>query len=115
MGPCPVCGEPVALCDDKVIGLKDKLSGDSNSAENIQALARTVLEQINSQEDSADSQKTEKTLEERSGSETDMDPEVAPSIRNPAASPISADEVEDFLKIDLNLLGKKDFFDKHLR
>ena len=114
MGPCPVCGEPVALYNDKVIGLKEKLPRGTDSVENIQALARTVLEYINSQSDSADTHDTKEIREEDSKSESAAAPEVSPSIRNPMASPITHEEVEDFLKIDLNLMGKKDFFDEHI-
>jgi hypothetical protein len=115
MGPCPICSEPVALYDGKVIGLKEKMASHGGSLENIQSLARTVLEFINSQSDSADGHEIKGSNEKRGRRMRDSITKMSPSIRNPIASPITDEEVEDFLKIDLNLLGKKDFFDKHLR
>jgi len=115
MGPCPICSEPVALYDGKVIGLKDKMLSQGDSLENIQSLARTVLEYINSQSGSADRHDMEGRHEKRGRRAPDSIPKMSPSIRNPVASPITDEEVEDFLRIDLNLLGKKDFFDRHMK
>lgn len=108
MGPCPVCGEPVALYNGKVIGLKDKIFKEIDSVDKIQSLAKTIVEYINSQIGDAEAEDPESA-----GHRPLMKREVEPSIRNPFASPITAEEVEDFLKIDLNLLDKKKFFDKH--
>ena len=115
MGPCPICGEPVALYDGKVIGLKEKMLSQGDSLENIQSLARTVLEYINSQSGSADRRDVEGRREATEKHIAGSIPRMSPSIRNPVPSPITDEEVEDFLRIDLNLLGKKDFFDRHIK
>ncbi len=107
MGPCPICGEPVALFNGRVIGLKEKIFSEIDSIDKIQSLAKTIVEYINSQIG-------DEAGEAKAAADTPIrDQEVEPSIRNPVASPITAEEVDDFLKIDLNLLGKKDFFEKH--
>jgi hypothetical protein len=113
MGPCPVCGEPVALYNDTVIGLKDKLHGKADAGD-IQALARTVLEFINSQSESADTQE-QAVHEERDEGASDSTPRLSPSVRNPDSSPITVEDVEDFLRIDLKLLDKKGSFDRYFR
>ncbi|UCD58141.1 MAG: hypothetical protein JSV16_03225, partial [Candidatus Hydrogenedentota bacterium] len=48
MGPCPICGEPVALYNSKVIGLRRKMLGEGDFGERIQSLARIIMEYINS-------------------------------------------------------------------
>lgn len=121
MGPCPVCGEPVALCNSKVIGLKDTILGKGDFPEKIQSLAQTIMEFVNTQSGSVDEKGLEQLIrqaEDRAGdvgddSENEPELEVAPSIRHPDTEPITAEEAEDFLRIDLNLLGKKDYFEKH--
>jgi hypothetical protein len=119
MGPCPVCGEAVALYNTRVIGLKDKLLGEGISGEKIQSLARVIFEHINSQSDPISEEYLEQIIrnaEELTGEEgifNESGYDVSPSIRNPNASQITTEEMEDFLKIDLNLLGKKEFFDRH--
>jgi len=121
MGPCPICAEPVALYNGKVIGLKKKLLGEGVSGEKIQSLARVIMEYINSQAGHVDEKGIERfiqgvedhAVEEAGGEESASDIEVSPSIRNPIASPITNEEIEDFLRIDLPLLGKKKYFDRH--
>lgn len=120
MGPCPMCSEPVALYNSKVIGLKNKLAGVSDSGEKIQSLARVIMEYINSHAGPMDEEGIERIIQEidthaeaesRQGSKTVCD--VLPSIRNRIDAPITAEEVEDFFRIDMNLLGRKEYFDKH--
>ena len=121
MGPCPICGEPVALYNSKVIGLRNKVLGEGSSGEKIQSLARIIMEYINSQGGPVDEGGLERIIreaenhlvEEESGHQPRSAPDISPSIRNPLALPITVEEVQDFLRIDLNLLGNKDFFDKH--
>ena len=123
MGPCPICGEPVALYNSKVIGLKKQLLGAGDPGERIQSLARVIMEYINSQAGPVDEKGIERIIEgagDRHGEERELkhhssEPsgEVLPSIRNPVASPITTEEIEDFLRIDLPLLEKKEYFDKH--
>ncbi len=123
MGPCPICGEPVALYNTRVIGLKDKLSGTGDSGEKIQSLARVIMEYINSHAGPVDEDGIERFIQEAdTNMEAQEGPEsaehalsISPSIRNPIDEPITPEEVKDFLKIDLNLLGKKEYFDKFFR
>jgi hypothetical protein len=122
MGPCPICGEPVALYNSKVIGLRKKALGDGKWGEQIQSLARIIMEYINTKGSPVDECGLERII--RDAEEQVMEdgkkpealsppsPSVFPSVRNPEASPISMDELEDFLKIDINLLGKKEYFDR---
>jgi hypothetical protein len=120
MGPCPMCGEPVALYNNRVIGLRRKALGEGNFGERIQSLARIIMEYINSQGGPIDEGGLERIIreaedqiaEEADSCEVKHLPGVVPSIRNPEALPITAEEVEDFLRIDLMLLSKKDYFDK---
>jgi hypothetical protein len=121
MGPCPICGDPVALYSTRVIGLKNRLSGSGDSGEEIQELARVIMEYINNHSGPVDEDGIERLIQEtdasvNSGRET-KDPEhalsVLPSIRNPEDPPITREEVDDFLKIDVHLLGKKEYFDKY--
>jgi len=122
MGPCPICGEPVALYNRKVIGLKKKMLGPGDSGEKIQSLARIIMEYINSHSGPVDEDGLERIIqgaeirvgeEDQEEHEPDRACRVSPSIRNPIAPPITSEEARDFLKIDLNLLGKKEYFDKH--
>ncbi len=120
MGPCPICGEPVALYNTRVIGLKKKLEGDGDSGEKIQSLARVIMEYINSNAGMVDEDSIERLIQETDAPLDGDDahaPEsalkVSPSIRNSLDSPITSSEVDDFFKIDINLLGKKDYFDRH--
>jgi hypothetical protein len=128
MGPCPICREPVALYNTKVIGLRKKALGDGNWGEQIQSLARIIMEYINTKGSPTDERGLERIIreaeeqvfEEGKKSETppakavsQLGPEdVSPSVRNPEASPITLEELEDFLRIDINLLAKKSYFDK---
>ncbi len=120
MGPCPMCGEPVALYNNKVIGLRRKALGDGNFGERIQSLARIIMEYINSQGGPIDEGGLERIIREAEDQiaqqstpcKTEHFCGVTPSVRNPAASPITAEEVEDFLRIDLMLLAKKEYFEK---
>jgi hypothetical protein len=122
MGPCPICGEPVALYNSKVIGLRRKALGEGNWGERIQSLARIIMEYINSQGAPLDEggleriirEAEEQILEQGNKAEPEANA-VSPSIRNPEASPITAEEMDDFLKIDLNLLSKKEYFDRFFR
>jgi hypothetical protein len=120
MGPCPICGEPVALYNTRVIGLKSKLEGSGDSGEKIQSLARVIMEYINSHAGPVDEDGIEKLIQETDAPLGESDahiPEsalnVSPSIRKSLDSPITSDEVEDFFKIDINLLGGKDYFEQH--
>lgn len=123
MGPCPICGEPVALYNGKVIGLKKKLLGAGDPGEKIQSLARVIMEYINSHAGPVDEKGIERFIRdagdhagekgEYEESASEFVANVSPSIRNPVASPITAEEVDDFLRIDLQLLDKKEYFDKH--
>jgi hypothetical protein len=120
MGPCPICGEPVALYNTRVIGLKQKLEGAGDSGEKIQSLARVIMEYINSHAGPVDEDGIERLIQETDAPFDKSDaptPEsvlnVSPSIRNSLDSPITSDEVEDFFKIDINLLGGKDYFEQH--
>ncbi|MBI4833054.1 MAG: hypothetical protein HY801_16165 [Candidatus Lindowbacteria bacterium] len=120
MGPCPICGEPVALYNSKVIGLKRNIGGDEDFGKRIQSLARVIMEYINSQSGHVDENGIERILREAEdqASETGAPPSggsachVLPSIRNPLAAPITTEEAEDFLRIDLNLLAKREYFDR---
>ncbi|GAB4351063.1 MAG: hypothetical protein Kow0099_34990 [Candidatus Abyssubacteria bacterium] len=120
MGPCPICGEPVALYASKVIGLRREVFGKENFGERIQSLARIIMEYINSHEKPLEEIGLERIIreaedrmaEEYDRCERNVGCRVSPSVRNPAASPISEEEVEDFLKIDLNLLARKEYFDR---
>jgi hypothetical protein len=111
----------VALYNGKVIGLKKKLLGEGVPAEKIQSLARVIMEYINSQAGHVDEKGIERfiqgvgehVVEEAGGEEAASDVEVSPSIRNPVASPITNEEIDDFLRIDLHLLDKKKYFDRH--
>ncbi len=122
MGPCPICGEPVALYNSKVIGLRKKALGDNNWGERIQSLAKIIMEYINTQGSPSDEAGLERIIREaeeqifeqgKKTAEPAPDTEISPSVRNPKATPISSEEIDDFLKIDLNLLSKKDYFDKY--
>ena len=120
MGPCPMCGEPVALYNNKVIGLRKKMLGEGNFGERIQSLARIIMEYINSQGGVVDENGVENIIreaEERIGHANDpgdhpSDSGIVPSIRTPVKSPITPEEVQDFLRIDLSLLARKEYFDK---
>jgi hypothetical protein len=120
MGPCPICGEPVALYETKVIGLRREVFGKENFGEKIQSLARIIMEYINTHEKPLEEvgleriirQAEDRIAEESGQCERQVHCEVSPSVRNPEASPITKEEAEDFLKIDLNLLSKKEYFDK---
>lgn len=119
MGPCPICSEPVALYNSKVIGLKKKLAGGA-AGEKIQSLARVIMEYINSQAGPIDEERIERLIRDtesyvESAAEESSKPfcNLSPSVKNPIDSPITSEEVEDFFKIDINLLSKKDYFDKH--
>ncbi|MBI5119205.1 hypothetical protein HZA56_22285 [Candidatus Poribacteria bacterium] len=121
MGPCPICGEPVALYNSKVIGLKRNMSGEEDFGKRIQSLARIIMEYINSQNGPVDENGIERILreaEDNNNVEHGADAcqesacHVAPSIRNPFAAPITASEADDFLRIDLNLLAKREYFDR---
>ena len=130
MGPCPICKEPVALYNAKVIGLRKKALGDEKWGEQIQALARIIMEYINTKGSPADEVGLERIIREaeeqvfEGKKKPDAPPvsavpqpgpsDVSPSIRNPQALPITAEELEDFLNIDINLLAKKSYFDKFL-
>ena len=119
MGPCPMCGEPVALYNNKVIGLRRKMLGEGDFGERIQSLAR-IIKYINSQGGVVDEKGVENLIreaEEQIGEETHScnhshDRGMLPSIREPVDSPITPEEVHDFLRIDLSLLAKKEYFDK---
>ena len=120
MGPCPICGEPVALYNTRVIGLKKKLEGAGDSDEKIQSLARVIMEYINSHAGPVDEDGIERLIQETDaqldGSDApipELAPNVSPSIRNSPDSPITSDEVEDFFNIDINLLGGKEYFEQH--
>lgn len=120
MGPCPICGEPVALYNTRVIGLKEKLEGSGDSGAKIQSLARVIMEYINSHAGSVNEDSIERLIQETDPSADGDDSHVSepvlnmsPSIRNSLDSPITSDEVADFFKIDMNLLGRKDYFDEH--
>jgi hypothetical protein len=120
MGPCPICSEPVALYNTKVIGLKKKLAGGDDSGEKIQSLARVIMEYINSHAGPVDEEGIERLIQEtepylETEKQRDSEPifNLSPSIKNPLDSPITSEEVEDFFKIDINLLSKKDYFDEH--
>ena len=120
MGPCPICSEPVALYNTRVIGLKKKLSGDGDSGEKIQSLARVIMDYINSHAGPVDEERIERLIQDAepyTEIEEPHDPEpvfnLLPSIKNLPDSPISSEEIEDFFKIDINLLGKKDYFDEY--
>jgi hypothetical protein len=130
MGPCPICGEPVALYNSKVIGLRKKALGDGNWGERIQSLAKIIMEYINTQGSPTDEggleriirEAEEQVFQEAKKSEPPPAKAIAqpepnpifPSIRNPEAAPITPEEMKDFLKIDINLLAKKEYFDKFL-
>jgi len=121
MGPCPVCGEPVALYNNKVIALRMKMLGGGNFEEKIQSLAQIIMEYINAQDKPMDEEGLERIIRKAEGrlveegdlqeDETTFD--VAPSIRTPDTEPITNEEIKDFFNIDLNLLAKKEYFDKH--
>lgn len=121
MGPCPVCGEPVALYNSKVIGLKKKMLGEGSFGERIQSLARIIMEYINSQGGALDEGGLERIIREAEDqgaeeSEPCTEEEISthsPSIRNPVDSPITIEEIQDFLRIDLNLVASKEYFDKY--
>ena len=122
MGPCPICGEPVALYNSKVIGLRKKAAaGDDNWGERIQSLAKIIMEYINTKGSPDEGgleriirEAEEQVFDEGKELEEDEPPEkdVSPSVRNPEASPITTEELDDFLKIDVNLLARKEYFDK---
>jgi hypothetical protein len=115
-----MCGEPVALYNNKVIGLRKKMLGEGNFGERIQSLARIIMEYINSQGGVVDENGVENIIreaEERIGHANDpgdhsSDSGIVPSIRTPVNSPITSEEVQDFLRIDLSLLARKEYFDK---
>ena len=123
MGPCPICGEPVALYNGKVIALRKNMLGEGGDfGEKIQSLARIIMEYINSQDGPVDENRLERIIREAEDrvaedshgpSEDDPVGDVSPSIRSPVASPITREEIHDFLSIDLHLLAKKDYFEKH--
>lgn len=121
MGPCPVCGEPVALYNSKVIALRMKMLGGDDFGEKIQSLAQIIMEYINAQDKPMDEEGLERIIrkaegrlvEENGTREEEMNFDIAPSIRTPDSEPITNEEIEDFFKIDLNLLAKKEYFDKH--
>lgn len=120
MGPCPICGEAVALYNNKVIGLRRKMLGEGKFGERIQSLARIIMEYINSHGGPVDEGGLERIIreaedriaEENDHCESEGVCNISPSIRNPVALPITTEEVQDFLRIDLNLLAGKDYFDK---
>ncbi len=123
MGPCPICAEPVALYNGKVIGLKKQLRGIGYSGDKIQSLARVIMDYIGSQAGPVDEKGIEHIIQgveehisrskDHDGAESEPTLKVSPSVRNPVAPPITAEEVEDFLRIDMHLLDKKEYFEKH--
>ena len=93
---------------------------DGNLGEKIQSLARIIMEYINSQDEPLDEDRLERIIrdaEDRIVQEDDTSVSepvcnVSPSVRNPVSAPITTEEAKDFLRIDLNLLAKKDYFDR---
>lgn len=121
MGPCPVCGEPVALYNSKVIGLTKNAPSEGDAASKIQSLARVIMEYINAEPGPVDGERLESIIreaEERIIQDAEPGDDesacrVSPSIRKPVDAPISEQEAKDFLEIDLNLLHKKEYFEKY--
>jgi hypothetical protein len=118
MGPCPICGEAVALYNNKVIALRKKMLGEGDFGEKIQSLARIIMEYINSQGGPVDEDGLEQIIREAEGrlvdeSEHPSECHVTPSVRCPDTPPITKEEIRDFLCIDLHLLARKEYFDKY--
>ncbi|RJP70736.1 MAG: hypothetical protein C4532_08615 [Candidatus Abyssobacteria bacterium SURF_17] len=96
------------------------MQGDGTFGEKIQSLARIIMEYINSQGGVMEETDLEQIIRdsdrsldaEAHQSRSDSSCHIAPSIKNPASTPISAEEARDFLRIDLNLLSKREYFDK---
>lgn len=107
--PCPACGEWVVLFRDKIIGISRKILEKGSNDERKAHLADVIGEFLDA---GVFAKESEYFHEEESG--VSRRPRQRPARRRPRANkPITQEELDRFVKIELRRLDNAEYFKKH--
>jgi len=105
--PCPVCRELVILFQDKVVGLDRAVIEHGSRAERVGHLAQIINQFIEA------GMFPEGSLESATGPFTAADQDDAPGRTPAPGEPITRQEVERFVRVELRHLDNADYFREH--
>ncbi len=120
VGPCPRCEELVVLFEGRIFPLDKNImlygTPEKKREHLLDALMRFLKERVDDLiTESVTQSKRSKTQHSIIGTPAlhreKQDP-AAPSVRSEESGPITRGEVKDFVSIDLNLVGKKEYFER---
>jgi hypothetical protein len=118
VGPCPRCSEMVLLYDGTVMPLDKEIINEGTAEEKKHHLLETIVEMVAVKVDELVERggiEAEPKLRGRRKASSSRQKRIFPSVTNRDATPISREEVRDFINIDLHLIDSKDYFDKIFR
>ncbi len=106
-GPCPMCKEMVALFGNEVLPLDSKRMKDASPRVRRQHLLETLIQCLK--------RKVKQLIPDEEEPEAEPLPRrqrARPTIQNPQMGTITNREYKDFLRIDLALIDKPEYFSK---
>jgi len=113
IGPCPRCQELVVLFEGRVFPLdKEKMIYGTSQEKRkhlLSILTRFLKEQVEDlipPEEFSEPQTSKRRTNKRSRKK------AGPTVRNQHAGRITKQEVQDFMRIDIPLLAKRDYFEQ---
>ena len=113
IGPCPRCQELVVLFEGRVFALdKEKMIYGTYQEKRkhlLSILTRFLKEQVEELIPSDDEFTGRSAAKPRANRQRKK---YRPTVRNQDAGRITKQEIEDFLRIDIPLLSKKDYFEQ---
>lgn len=115
VGPCPRCNEMVLLFNGAVMPLDKDIIAEGSVDEKKQHLLETIVDMVAVKIDElveSDEAGSEPKRGKAKKSTAPRSKKIAPSVSDKKATPISREEVRDFVNIDLNLIDSKAYFDK---
>lgn len=115
VGPCPRCNEMVLLFDGTVMPLDKDIITEGSPEEKKQHLLETIVDVVANKVDELIENgeiETEPKQKGRKKVSSIKKRKVNPSVTDKTAPPISREDVNDFINIDLHLIDSKDYFDK---
>ncbi len=115
VGPCPRCSEMVLLYDGTVMPLDKEIITEGTAEEKKHHLLEAIVEMVAVKVDElieSGGIETEPQFRGRRKGNSSKRKRISPSVTNRNADPISREEIQDFINIDLHLIDSKDYFDK---
>jgi len=111
--PCPHCYELVVLFRDKVIAIDRQIIEHGTREERIDHVAKIIAEFFDAGMFSLDPGELQENMEQAAGMMEHESPEKKPGKPRPT-TPISREELDRFVKIQLKCIDNTTYFKKHL-